>query len=56
MKAVPQGTCGVPPFRVLEEGTDRGQNGQSEGDTKTEYLATSEIRPSPRGQGTPPIT
>lgn len=56
MKTVPQGTCGVPPFRVLEEGTDRRQNGQSEGDMKTEYLATSERRPSPRGQGTPPIT
>lgn len=56
LKTVPQGMCGVPPFRALEEGMDRGRDGQSEVDTKTEHLVTSERWPSPRGQGAPPIT
>ena len=56
LKTVPQGMCGVPPFRALEEGMDRGRDGQNEVDTKTEHLVTSERWPSPRGQGAPPIT
>lgn len=54
LKTVPQGTCGVPPFRALEEGMDRGRDGQSEVDTKTECLVPSERWPSPRGPGAPP--
>lgn len=54
LKTVPQGTCGEPPFWALEEGVDRGRDGQSEVDTKTERLVPSERWPSPRGPGAPP--